>query len=66
MIKGGTRGKQCEGGAGKSCSSCAEGCLEEQPPKGVVVWWVEKLKISILETTVEIFGLNWQLIELAS
>ena len=38
MIKGGTRGKQCEGGAGKSCSSCAEGCrLEEQPPKGVVV-----------------------------
>ena len=41
-------------------------CLE--PPErccGVVIT-LEKMKISILETTVEFFGLNWQLIELAS
>ena len=66
MIEGGTRGKQCEGGAGKSCSSCAEGCLEDSRRKVLWCGGVEKLKISILETTVEIFGLNWQLIELAS
>ena len=45
---------------------CAEGCLEDSRRKVLWCGGVEKLKISILETTVEIFGLNWQLIELAS
>lgn len=58
MIKGGTRDKQCAGGAGKLSSSSDKmfcfgvGC--------------EKMKFSDFETTVEFFGLNWQLIELAS
>ena len=66
MIKGGTRDKQCAGGAGKvSCSG--DGVQSKSRRKGVLVWCgSEKMKFSDFETTVEFFGLNWQLIELAS
>ena len=66
MIKGGTRDKQCAGGAGKvSCSG--DGVQSKSRRKGVLFWCgSEKMKFSDFETTVEFFGLNWQLIELAS
>ena len=66
MIKGGTRDKQCAGGAGKVCSSGDE--VRRKAVGKVFCFGVgcEKMKFSDFETTVEFFGLNWQLIELAS